>query len=116
MDIQKEKIKALLQHLDCKKSDINVSSYDDNVFEYGKQEYLVVTDEEANKLWDEDLDYYIDECILPELPESARQYFDDEKWKQDARYDGRGHSLSRYDGNEDEIKINGIVYFIYRQN
>ena len=30
--------------------------------------------------------------------------------------DGRGHFLSPYDGEENEVKINGEYYFIYRQN
>ena len=30
--------------------------------------------------------------------------------------DGRGHFLSPYDGNENEIKVGKEYYFIYRQN
>jgi len=30
--------------------------------------------------------------------------------------DGRGHFMSSYDGNENEEKVNGNTYFIYRQN
>lgn len=30
--------------------------------------------------------------------------------------DGRGHFLSQYDGQENEIKVNGVWYFIYRCN
>src|SRR6187402_3597133 len=70
-----------------------VSNYDENIFEYGSSEYLVVTDSEADDLWDEDLQNYIDDCILPELPEPYRIYFDNEAFKSDARMDGRGHSL-----------------------
>lgn len=101
--------------------EIQQSSYDENLFEYGSEEYLVVTDEEADELWNEDLENYIDECILHELPESYRQYFDREAWKSDARYDGRGHSLNRYDGNEYEETVYNEYgerkdYYIYRQN
>jgi 5-formaminoimidazole-4-carboxamide-1-beta-D-ribofuranosyl 5'-monophosphate synthetase len=32
------------------------------------------------------------------------------------RWDGRGHFLSHYDGKEDSETVNGVVYFIYRQN
>ena len=39
-------------------------------------EYLVLTDDEADEMWDEQLDSYLDECVLPELPEMARNYFD----------------------------------------
>lgn len=75
-------------------------------------EYLFGTDDEMDKLWDEDLDNCIDECILPEVPEAFKKYFDNEKWKDDARYDGRAHSLARYDGNEESY---GDYYF-YRTN
>lgn len=110
------RIKALAQHLDCKKSEILQSSYDENLFEYGSEEYLVVTDEEADELQDEDLENYIDECILPQLNERYHNYFDSEAFKSDARYDGRGHSLSKYDGCEYSKKVKGETYYIYRQN
>lgn len=90
--------------------------YDENHIEYGKQEYLVLTDDEADVLWDESLESYIDDCILPEIPKAYRSYFDNEKWKRDAKYDGRGHSLSSYDGNENEERVEGTYYFIYRTN
>jgi hypothetical protein len=111
------KIKALSQHLECEVDEITQSKYDDNVYEFGKdQEYLVVTDDEGDEYWNEDLENYIDECILPELPEQYHNYFDSESWKADARYDGRGHSLNRYDGTEYEEEVEGETYYIYRQN
>jgi hypothetical protein len=30
--------------------------------------------------------------------------------------DGRGHSLSSYDGEENEEQVNGVTYYIYRTN
>lgn len=108
----KAKIKALAKHLECKQKEITVSQYDDQIFEYGNEEYLVVTDDEADELWEQDLDNYLEECIYPELTGNLSNYFDDEKWKQDARYDGRGHSLARYDGNEYEVD----GFYIYQTN
>jgi hypothetical protein len=114
------KILALANYLEEDADSIQVSSYDENLFEIGTREFLVVTDEEADELWEADLQNYLDECIYPELPKSMRFYFDDEAWKRDARYDGRGHSLNRYDGNEDEITIEteegDYTFYIYRQN
>jgi len=72
-------------------------------------EYAIGTEEEADEAWDQSLDSYIDECILPELNEAYQNYFDSESWKKDARYDGRGHSLSSYDGNE--IDLADLVAF-----
>ena len=47
----KNKVKALAQHLGVSKKDIEQSTYDENIFEFVGQEYLVVTDEEADDLW-----------------------------------------------------------------
>ena len=75
-----------------------------------------MTDEEAEERWEEELDSYLKECIYPNLPEDLQFYFDDEKWKLDARLDGRGHSIARYDGEENEETIDGTTFYIYRQN
>jgi len=105
------KKKALAKFLDIKTKEVE-QGYDDNTFEANGEEYLVVTDDEADVLWEEDLDNYIDEIILSELPEPYRNYFDDEAWKSDAKDDGRAHSLARYDGNENEQD----GFYIYRVN
>lgn len=87
-------------------------------------DYIVLTDEEADDKWEESLDNYIEECIQPEidkLSENAGNLsyyitFDEETWKRDARMDGRGHSLSTYDGNENEETIENTTFYIYRTN
>lgn len=76
--------------------------------------YLVVTDEEADEIWEKYLDNYIDKCM--EIPKYLEPYFDREGWKEDARGDGRAHSLSGYDGKEDYQEVNGTDYYIYRAN
>lgn len=112
----KNKIKALAQHLGCKKSEIEQSTYNENTFEYFGNEYLVCTDDEANELWEESLDSYLEDCIYPDLHGNLKNYFDDEAWKSDARFDGRGHSLSSYDGYEYEETVKEETYYIYRTN
>lgn len=87
-----------------------------NTYSYYREEYLVLTDEEADDEWDDALENYIDEVIMPEIPECYQDYFDREGWKKDAEYDGRGHSLSTYDGCENEEEVNGTTYYIYRQS
>jgi hypothetical protein len=87
-------------------------------------DYLVLTDSEADEKWEESLDSYIEECITPEidkLSEGAGNLsyyitFDEETWKRDARMDGRGHSLSSYDGCENEETVEGETFYIYRTN
>jgi len=114
-----EKIVALALHLEIDFEDaqnILVPSYDNCLLEYGSQEYLVCTDSEADEKWDAELENYIDECILPEIPNAYRNYFDNDAWKSDAMHDGRGHALNRYNGSEDEQTVNGTTFYIYRQN
>jgi hypothetical protein len=116
-----EKFVALALHLDLTLRELLVDNElevdnDDITFTYGRNEYKVMTDDEAEDAWDENLDSYIDECILPEIPIAYQYYFDDEKWKRDAKYDPRGSALAGYDGNENEEKVNGSWYYIYRTN
>ena len=79
------------------------------------ENYLVLTDSEAEDLWDAELDAYIDECIIDQLPADLARYFDCEAWKRDARFDGRGHCLAHYDGDENEETVDGETFYIYRQ-
>lgn len=72
--------------------------------------YMVLDDDEADELWEEYLESYLDECV----PGSDGPYFDREAWKRDARHDGRGHCLASYDGSEGEQKVDCETYFIYR--
>lgn len=91
-------------------TEIELEEYDEN------GDWLVCTDSEADEKWEESLDWYLEECVYPELSGNLKSYFDDEKWKRDARYDGRGHSLAGYDGVECEQEVNGTTYYLYRQN
>ena len=81
------------------------------VLSSGNAEYAIGTDEEADEAWDQSLDSYLDDCgVLDSMPENLRRYFDRDAWKKDARYDGRGHSLASYDGNEMDLN-DGFVAF-----
>jgi len=118
-----EEIKALslAVYLGCSIYDIELSDYGVWEFEVDNEEYQVLFDNQANTEWDNYLDNYIEECVLYEIPEHLQFYFDEELWKRDARYDGRGHSLSGYDGQEDYVDIvNGwhgeFEVYIYRKN
>jgi hypothetical protein len=78
-------------------------------------DYTAGTDEEMDEVWDAELENYIEECILPDVPKNVRNYFDNEAWKRDARFDGRGHALNRYNGGEEEARVNNTYYYAYRQ-
>ena len=111
-----EQIQALAKHLNLDNEDLRMIEENGDHYSFGNQEYLIVNDDDADQLWDEHLDHYIEDCILPEMPEHFRLYFDENKWKQDARIDGRAHSLASYDGDENTVEINGTEYYIYRTN
>lgn len=119
------RVLALCQHLGCSPDDVTrerYECYDMPVFSAEGGEYAVATDQEADSAWDQSLDSYIEECITPEMEKlesgslSAYIKFDEEMWKRDARMDGRGHSLSSYDGNENEEEADGVMIYIYRLN
>lgn len=105
---REDAIQAIKDDLEC-----IVNDYD-NTYSYYNEEYMVLTDSEADDAEDEALDNYLEECVYPELPDHLRNYFDDDAWKRDARMDGRGHSLATYDGNEYEETVEGTTYYIYR--
>lgn len=80
-------------------------------------EYRVLTETERETAVDEALESYIDECLIPRVKGPLAQYFDRAAWKRDALMsDGYGQTLSPYDGNEHEERIDGDWYFIYRVN
>ena len=103
-----EKILALAEFLECDPDEITDTTWGE--FEHGSESYQVLTDDEADVLWEEQLDSYIDDCL--EIPDHLKFYFDCDAWKSDAKIDGRGHSLSSYDGCEHESG----EFFIYRTN
>ncbi|MGL5690437.1 MAG: hypothetical protein ACRDD8_06400 [Bacteroidales bacterium] len=98
-------------------------SYRD-VFDMGDQtfqddnndEYLVLTEDEADQKFGECMDDYINDCVLPEIPEAYRSYFNSESFKRDAKMDGREMFLATYDHIENEATYNDTVYYIYRIN
>jgi hypothetical protein len=82
-------------------------------------EYLVVEDDEADELWDQELESYLDDPGI--VPGADSRYFDREKWKDDAKVDGRESTLARYDGCEYEETVEDefdgeVTLYIYRQN
>lgn len=133
----KTKLEALAKHLDVEPGELSESRYDSNVIEYGREEYLILDDSEA----DEAVSEYIKESAwafrpeflashmtgidpedlapIQEKCESANpiilKLIDDlEHFIEDAvRSDGRGHFLSSYDG--EEIELEG-GFFAFRIN
>lgn len=130
------KLEALTQHLDTDPNDIKDEDVGDGRFAFGSEEYLVLTDDEA--------DTAVRECILDSVwafrpsflvahmtdvtekmvsiiqeqcedanPVILRLIDDVDHFVDDAiAADGRGHFLASYDGEEYEVG----EYFIYRVN
>ena len=135
--ITEQKIEALAEHLEIDTEDIDDSSYDKAVFEDVEgDEYLVLTDDEADEracedihesLWafsawfivdhiDARIDAETIEKLCGDMCEDANpiieKLIDDvDDFIDDAiGLDGRGNFLSRYDGEE----IEAGEFFIYR--
>ena len=87
------------------------ASLDGTNLEIMGNEYLFGTDDEMDELYDDYLDSYIDDCLG--IPKDIRLYFDDERWKEDAKHGGdRPSALASYDGNE----LSHGDYYFYRTN
>ena len=115
-DISDTKIIALGKHLALTPIEANEDITHEEYcrYFYSGMSYLICTNAEADKLWDEDLEIYIDECL--EIPKNIINYFDREAWKSNTRRNNsRRNFLARYDGNEDKKDVDGITYYIYRQ-
>jgi len=111
-----EKVLALCLEDGLTPNDLDSITENDNYFEIGNRQRLIVTDEEAEEIWDNYLEQYIDDCVLCKSPKEYRNYFDNEAFKRDCQIDGRAHSLATYDGSEQTQSINGTNYYIYRTN
>ena len=136
--MEEEKIKALSKFLECAVDDLIICGYDEDVLKYGCEEYLVLSDDEADErareyildsIWAFNPDFIAGHTkpgfeivdLIKEYQkkcESANEglkaliedldYFIDDAISSD----GRGHFISAYDGDENEEG----EYFIYRVN
>lgn len=131
------KIEALAKFLECEIGDLSESSYDDSCFEYGRKEYLVLTEDEAtsrakeyilNSVWAFNPEFLAshskvsvsvikaiqvnEKCednndALTSLIDDLDHFVDDAICS-----DGRGNFLNTYDGEENE----SADFLIYRVN
>ena len=136
----KTKIETLAEYLDCEVDDLTEATYQDDCYELGDKEYLVLTDAEANvnalehikdSLWAFNAYFLAGYCELPiEVFKALQPQCESandailaliertpdgsvEDFADDAiSADGRGHFISSYDGDE----IEAGEFFIYRIN
>lgn len=109
-----DKVKAAIKLFVVPISEIE--EIDNCHYKIGRKEYLIVTDDEADDLWNEELDNYIEDVIYTEIPKPYRYYFDEDAWRRDAKTDGRAHVLASYDGDEQTEEYDGETYYFYRTN
>jgi hypothetical protein len=83
-------------------------------YEYHYERYYVLTNSEADYVFDVEFKYYLEEVIYPYIPKYLHNYFDEYQYKKDLLLDGRGFIIAKYDGKENDVFINNRVFFIYR--
>lgn len=142
-DMDQIRIEGLAKFLEVEPEDLNASRFDDQAINYGNAEYVVLTDSEADAnaatyiketLWAFNAEFIIDNSKLPyEAVEMVRSFqqkkcedangtiaaiIDDMPAFIDAAIsaDGRGHFLSQYDGEENEVMVDDLRVYIYRTN
>ena len=139
-NLDNPRIKALAKYLELTKEEekeIHYESYD--IYCYGNEEYLVLTDDEADEkvaeyikdsVWAFNPSFLsshsgIDEGVfklLQDKCESANEAVlklikDFDNFVEDAvATDGRGHFISSYDGEENDHEHDNETYYIYRTN
>jgi len=127
---------ALALYLECSKEDAVLK----------EEDYLVLTDKEADMMakdyikesvWAFNADFILSECGLDRSGEESLKAMQQKSCESANDFilsliektcgldsfvesaisaDGRGHFLSSYDGEENEIKVGKTTYYIYRTN
>lgn len=137
------KILVLAKHLGEPPDEIEEASYGENTYKHGRQEFLVMTDDEADEaaaeqvqqsLWAFNTDFIVahtrngpNAAVTKALQKAQSKLCEDandlvaaiiedmDHFIEDAiKADGRGHFLAHYDGEEREESVNGTTYFIYQ--
>ena len=117
-DIDDDRIIVLMKHLDISPKEAleEIEDENRNYYTYGSQEYLILTDSEADDKEYECVKSTIEDCYLPEIKDNpAYHYVDVEKWIECWMGD-RGNNIASYDSEENEEEVNNITYYIYRTN
>ena len=108
---------ALALMLELCINEINDISYGcmENFYTVQGIDYLCGDDNDMDDEWDKELENYIEEYVLFQIPEQYRNYFDNESFKKDCKIDGRANFLNKYNGDELSICLNETYYYAYRQ-
>ena len=96
--------------------DWDESKYSKHVYEHGERRFLVVTEEEADQIWKEQIESSLEGIVLCQIPEPYRDYFDVKGWIEDVMEQGdRDQDLSRGEW-WDEVRVwsTGEYYYVYK--
>lgn len=85
------------------------------LFSWNNEEYAIIDNDDIEYIFKQYAEDLIDDVVICELPESYRGYFDYDKFIQDMSFDGYGQ-MAPYDGNDNEIFLDGECYHILRTN
>jgi hypothetical protein len=100
---------------DIELSDIaEISDYE---FCVGGETWRIMSESEYQTYSDEIIDNFIDECVLPEIPDYLQSYFDTDAYIRDIDYAGdRDGLVAAYDGVVYQQKINGVWFYFWRMD
>ncbi len=108
---------ALAKYLNVDVSLVEELGFTDFTYSYGGREYLCCEYKVAVAKAEDCIRNYVDDCVLSELPEIYRDFFDVERFVMTCLdTDGVAHNLSTYDGEENVSHYREIEYLIYRTN
>lgn len=96
---------------------LDQSSYDDNLYVYDGDSYLILDYEEAEERERANIKEFAITEIVPQFPENLQEYFDTDSWVRDSMdLDDRGQWISQYDGYEHSLIYDDKGYYIYRMD
>jgi len=85
-----------------------------DLYEYDGQYYRIMESEEYDRCVYDLIDDYIDDCVLPKIPEIYRGYFDSEAYIRYIYLSGEQDLfINSYDGYVDEYKYRGQFFRIW---
>jgi len=96
---------AVMLHANCDVDDVNLDNY------------MLLTDEEADAAVEEYANNYLEDIVLSEIPIYYQSYFDGDDWVADYISNStRGEILGSYDGYEHEVILpSGNYLYLYKQ-
>ncbi len=109
-EIDEEELLSKIEELEVEKQDI---SDDDDNYEYTEEAKDNYVERRKNEVKDDPVGFLRDFG----MEESIKDFIDEDDFIEAViEADGRGHTLSSYDGNENEISFDDEWYYIYRTN